>query len=205
MLGGHLDSVVDGPGINDNGSGVAALLEVARGVASIGVPDGTTVRIAFWGGEEFGLLGSGAYVRGLSASERARIVAYLNLDMVGSPNGVTFVYSDPQGPRGSGAVTIDYEVWFQQHGLPTERDALGGSSDHYWFAQNGIPTGGIFSGATEVKTVEEASVEGGTAGAATDACYHLPCDTIDNVDLHRAATAADATLAVALRLASVTH
>ena len=67
MLGGHLDSVVDGPGINDNGSGVAALLEVARGVASIGVPDGTTVRIAFWGGEEFGLLGSGAYVRGLSA------------------------------------------------------------------------------------------------------------------------------------------
>ncbi len=205
MLGGHLDSVVDGPGINDNGSGVAALLEVARGVASIGVPDGTTVRIAFWGGEEFGLLGSGAYVRGLSASERARIVAYLNLDMVGSPNGVTFVYSDPQGPRGSGAMTIDYEVWFAQHGLPTERDALGGSSDHYWFAQNGIPTGGIFSGATEVKTTEEASVEGGTAGAATDACYHLPCDTLDNVDLHRAATAADATLAVALRLASVTH
>jgi Zn-dependent M28 family amino/carboxypeptidase len=202
MLGGHLDSVVDGPGINDNGSGIADLLEIARGVTAIGVPDGASVRIAFWGGEEFGLLGSGAYVHGLSGTERSAILAYLNLDMVGSPNGVTFVYDDPHGPRGSGGITIDYEVWFAQHDLPTEREELGGSSDHYWFAESGIPTGGLFSGATETKTAAQAAAEGGTAGTPTDACYHLPCDTIENVDLHRAAAYADATLAVALRLAA---
>ncbi len=202
MAGGHLDSVVDGPGINDNGSGVSALLEVARGVAEVGVPAGATVRIALWGGEEFGLLGSTAYVGGLDAAARGRIVAYLNLDMVGSPNGITFIYAPDGEPRGSGAITIDYEVWFEDRGLPAEREDLGGSSDHYAFGQAGIPVGGLFSGATEVKTTDQAAEFGGTSGAAMDSCYHLACDITANVDLDGSATMAGATLAVLLRVAA---
>ncbi len=202
MLGGHLDSVIDGPGINDNGSGVAALLEIARGIGEAGVPDGATIRLGFWGGEEFGILGSSAYVDGLADAERTAITAYLNLDMVGSTNGLTFVYADGHAPRGSGGITIDYEVWLEGRGLPSARLDLGGASDHRAFAEAGIPTGGIFSGATDVLSPEQARLFGGTAGAPTDPCYHLPCDTVDNVDLERAALHADATLAVALRLAT---
>lgn len=202
MLGAHLDSVIDGPGINDNGSGSAALLEIARGLTALGVPDAATVRLGFWGGEEFGILGSSAYVDGLTDADRAAIGAYLNLDMVGSPNGVDFVYADGHAPRGSGGITIDYEVWFESRGLPLERLDLGGASDHRAFAEAGIPTGGLFSGATDLKTDAQAERFGGTPGAPTDPCYHLPCDTVDNVDPGRAARLADATLAVALRLAA---
>lgn len=202
MLGAHLDSVIDGPGLNDNGSGVAALLEVARGISEVGVPQGATIRLGFWGGEEFGILGSSAYVDGLTDPERTAISAYLNLDMVGSPNGITFVYADGHARRGSGGITIDYEVWFEGRDLPSARLDLGGASDHRAFAEAGIPTGGIFTGATELKTAEQADVFGGTAGAPTDPCYHLACDTVENVDLERTALNADASLAVALRLAA---
>ena len=122
--------------------------------------------------------------------------------MVGSPNGVTFVYADGHAPRGSGGITIDYEVWLEGRGLPSARLDLGGASDHRAFAEAGIPTGGIFTGATDVLTPEQAELFGGTAGAPPDSCYHLPCDTVDNVDLERAALHADASLAVALRLAT---
>jgi Zn-dependent M28 family amino/carboxypeptidase len=202
MAGGHLDSVLDGPGINDNGSGVAALLEIARGAAQVGVPDGATLRLGFWGAEEFGILGSSAYVDGLTEDERGAMVAYLNLDMVGSPNGGMFIYADGGAPRGSGAVTIDYEVWLEDRGLPIERLDMGGGSDHFAFARAGIPIGGLFAGASEKMTDAQAHHFDATAGEAMDACYHLPCDDVDNVDLDRAATFADATLAVALRLAA---
>ena len=102
MLGAHLDSVVDGPGMNDDGSGVAALLEIARALA--GTRPGSTIRLAFWTGEEAGLTGSAHYVEGLGTQERAAIVAYLNVDMVGSPNGFVGVYDEPNGAPGSAAV-----------------------------------------------------------------------------------------------------
>lgn len=200
MLGAHLDSVIGGPGINDNGSGVAALLEIARGAAQLGVPEGSTLRLGFWGGEEFGLLGSSAYVDGLTDAQRTAMAAYINLDMVGSPNGTTLIYDDHGAPRGSGTITIDFEVWFESRGLPTEREDLGGSSDHYWFEQAGIPTGGLFAGANEIVTAEQGERFGATRREPMDACYHLPCDDPANVDLARAATFGDATLAVAFRL-----
>ena len=83
MAGAHLDSVQDGPGINDNGSGSAALLETAIQMAK--VKPANTVRFAWWGAEESGLLGSEHYVAGLTEDEADAIALYLNFDMVALP------------------------------------------------------------------------------------------------------------------------
>ncbi len=195
MLGAHLDSVFDGPGINDNGSGVAALLEVARGIVERGLPDGSAVRIAMWGGEELGDIGSRAYVAGLDDT----VSAYLNLDMAGSPNGGTFVYDEEQAAPGSEQLTEAFEVWLAARGELSERIDLGGSSDHFPFMLAGIPTGGLFAGAGESGSAAQPGA-GGTPGEPADACYHLACDDIGNVDLGRTALFAEATLAVTLQL-----
>jgi hypothetical protein len=193
MLGAHLDSVLDGPGINDNGSGVVALLEVARAMAAAGVPEGWTVRIGLWAAEELGSIGSRAYASGIGDEVRA----YLNLDMTGSVNGANLVYAETGAVPGSEAITIAYEAWFAARGLDSHRADLGGASDHFGFIEAGIPTGGLFSGATETGGAANPSSGG---GAAMDPCYHLACDTVDNVDLERVARFADATSAVVLEL-----
>jgi Iap family predicted aminopeptidase len=195
MLGAHLDSVLDGPGLNDNGSGVAALLEVARAAARSGIPDGWALRIGLWGAEEFGTIGSRTYVESLDD----RVVAYLNLDMAGSINGATLVYDEPAAAPGSERITEAFEAWFAERGLPTERVDLGGSSDQYGFQQAGIPTGGLFAGASASGSASAPSASGGPA-VAPDPCYHIGCDDIDNVDLDRVALFAAATHAVALVL-----
>ena len=200
MLGGHLDSVHDGPGINDNGSGVAALLEVARVLAED--HPSVRVRLAFWAGEEFGLLGSRQWTEALRSAERAEITAYLNLDMLGSPNYVPLVYDSSSAAPGSAQIT-DFLVGFlEEAGIGAEPADLGGSSDHAPFDALGIPTGGIFSGATEPKTAAQAAEFGGTADAAMDACYHLACDTLANVDVDVVASFARAALALAVAIAS---
>ncbi|HEY8180466.1 MAG TPA: M20/M25/M40 family metallo-hydrolase, partial [Candidatus Limnocylindria bacterium] len=199
MLGGHLDSVHDGPGINDDGSGVAALLEMARAVA--GGVDGGRIRFAFWAGEEYGLYGSRAYVTSLSPEEVSALAGYLNLDMLGSLNAVPFVYDDGQAAPGSEQITEFLVQALEAAGTGAERMDLGGSSDHFSFEQAGIPTGGIFSGATELKTDAEASEFGGQADQPLDACYHLACDTPENVDSQQVATFAEAAAAAAVALA----
>ena len=195
VLGGHLDSVLEGPGINDNGSGVAALLEVGRGLAAGGVPEGATVRIGLWGGEELGTVGSTAYVETLDDEP----IAYLNLDMAGSTNGSSLVYDEEGAARGSAAITAAFEAWFTARGEPTDRVDLGGSSDHRAFAAAGIPTGGLFAGAMASGTAARPGSSPG-AGELPDPCYHLGCDDIANVDVARVALFAEATLAVALEL-----
>ena len=199
MFGGHLDSVHDGPGINDDGSGVAALLEMARAVA--GGVDGGRIRFAFWAGEEYGLYGSRAYVTSLSPDEVSALAGYLNLDMLGSLNAVPFVYDDGQAAPGSEQITEFLVQALEAAGTGAERMDLGGSSDHFSFEQAGIPTGGIFSGATELKTDAEASEFGGQADQPLDACYHLACDTPENVDSQQVATFAEAAAAAAVALA----
>ncbi|MEO7334270.1 MAG: M20/M25/M40 family metallo-hydrolase [Gemmatimonadales bacterium] len=198
MLGGHLDGVHDGPGINDNGSGMAALLEIARVLAD--EEPVARIRLAFWGGEEFGLLGSGDYVEALDADGRAEIAAYLNFDMLGSPNYVPIVYDEPGAAPGSAGIADFLDTYLRGVGVSPERMDLAGGSDHYFFSQAGIPTGGLFSGATEVKTDAQAAEYGGTAGKAMDTCYHLACDTVDRVDLDLVATFADAAVAVTLAI-----
>lgn len=197
IVGGHLDSVLEGPGINDNGSGVAALLEVARGVAAAGVPDGATVRVALWGGEELGTVGSRAYVDDLSDD----VIAYINLDMAGSLNGANLVYDESEAADGSAAITAAFEAWFAARGEPSAAVDLGGSSDHAGFIAAGIPTGGLFAGATDAGSAAQPG-SGASAGPPADACYHLACDDLDNVDVRRVALFAEAVLAVALGLAA---
>jgi Iap family predicted aminopeptidase len=157
MAGGHLDSVPAGPGINDNGSGTAALLEIADALG--GRAPGARIRLAFWGAEELGLIGSRQYVRGLEPGEREEIAAYLNLDMVGSPEPEFGVYTD-----------TDPAIERLLRGLVgprSEEESAGRNSDHAPFERAGVPVGGLFTG----------------AGEPHDPCYHRSCDDIDNIDL----------------------
>ena len=196
MLGGHLDSVLDGPGLNDNASGVVALLEIARALVARGVPDGWTVLIGLWGGEEFGDIGSRAYVEdGMADGLRA----YLNLDMAGSVNGAAFVYDEAAAPPGSERITELYEAALHDREVPSERVDIGGSSDHFAFMQAGIPSGGLFAGASGTGSAAQPSASS-SGGEAPDACYHLACDDIDNVDVDRVALFAEATYDVAVAL-----
>jgi Zn-dependent M28 family amino/carboxypeptidase len=195
MTGAHLDSVVPGPGVNDNGSGSAAILEVAQQMAK--VKPKNKVRFAWWGAEELGLLGSEHYVADLEAnapSELEKIALYLNFDMVGSPNYALFVYdgdnskfpvgpSAAEGPEGSGAIEKLFHDYFAGEGTPSAETPFSGRSDYGPFIAVGIPAGGLFTGAEGVKTAEEAALFGGTAGVAYDACYHQACDTIANVNV----------------------
>ncbi len=189
MLGGHLDSVVDGPGINDNGSGTMTILEIARRLLAItaaagGGDQAWKLRVAFWTGEETGLWGSGAYVGSLDRAASGAIEAYLNFDMLGSANGVRLVYdgADTSRPVEGAAVTALFGRAFDGAGLAWEPASLGGSSDHFVFDRAGIVTGGLFSGANEHKSAAHVGIFGGTADAPEDACYHLACDTVDNID-----------------------
>jgi hypothetical protein len=190
MAGAHLDSVTEGPGINDDGSGSAALLETALMMAKL-KPE-NTVRFAWWAAEELGLLGSTDYVTGLSQAERDRIALYMNYDMVGSPNYIFMVYDADQStfeapvpiPPGSTAIEDLYESYYTLVGEPYDDTAFDARSDYQAFIEAGIPSGGLFTGAEVPKTEEQAAIWGGTAGQPFDPCYHQACDTFANVDLH---------------------
>jgi Zn-dependent M28 family amino/carboxypeptidase len=178
-----------GPGINDNGSGTAALLETAVHLG--GAPAVTNaVRFAFWGAEEEGLVGSTSYVRALSEADRNRIALYLNLDMVGSPNPGYFVYDGDNsdnvgaGPGPEGSATIERVLLDQlaTTGVTGEGTDFDGRSDYGPFIAAGIPSGGLFTGAEEPKTAEQAQKWGGAAGKPDDPCYHQACDRTSNVD-----------------------
>ena len=191
VVGAHLDSVPEGPGINDNGSGSATILEIAEEMAELGYTEKLQrqVRFAFWGAEEFNLLGSEYYVANLSNRQLAKIYANLNFDMLGSTNYVRFVYdgdgSDTPdtgaGPDGSDVIEDVFTSYFESQGLASEPTAFDGRSDYGPFIAAGIPAGGLFSGAEDLKTPEQAAIYGGTAGVPYDPCYHEACDDITNL------------------------
>ena len=181
MLGAHLDSVIDGPGVNDNGSGVAALLEIARSLG--GATPRSTIRLGFWGAEEVGLHGSFHYFEGLSAEEREAIRVYLNADMVASPNGYAAVYNESGAPAGSATVRDLLAAAIERAGGTPQILELGGGSDHLAFQQGGIPIGGVFSGANETVSPQQATASGSKAGAPADPCYHMACDDGSDLDL----------------------
>jgi len=186
MVGAHLDSVPEGPGINDNGSGVAALLEIA--VRLGGSPAvSNAVRFAWWGSEEDGLRGSTRYVEGLSEDDRDRISFYLNVDMVASPNPAYLVqggkgHGSRSGPAGSATVARVLVEQLAATGITAEVTRFEGDSDYAPFIDAGIPSGGVLSGDRQEKTAEQAERWGGQAGEVFDRCYHRACDRLDNID-----------------------
>jgi Zn-dependent M28 family amino/carboxypeptidase len=186
VAGAHLDSVDRGPGLNDNGSGSALVLEVAESLA--GTRPANRLRFVWWGGEELGLLGSRHYVSGLSPTELRRHALYLNFDMVGSENFVPFVYEGSGNgsaapPRGSAEIERVFTRYFAARGQRVVPTGLGGGSDHAPFARAGIPVGGLFTGADEDKSAAQRAAFGGQEGEPYDACYHRSCDTLANVDV----------------------
>jgi Zn-dependent M28 family amino/carboxypeptidase len=186
MVGAHLDSVNAGPGINDNGSGSAAILEVAKQMSK--VKPRNKVRFALWGAEESGLVGSIHYVNNLTQAQQDAITLYLNFDMIGSPNHVFFIYDGDDsdvvgagpGPSGSAQIEDVFESFFVSRGIPYKGTDFSGRSDYGPFIAVGIPSGGLFTGAEGIKTAAEAALWGGTAGQQYDPCYHLACDTYAN-------------------------
>ncbi|MFH9729379.1 M28 family metallopeptidase [Streptomyces sp. NPDC017260] len=177
MAGSHLDSVSSGPGINDNGSGSAAVLETALAVARSGHQPAKHLRFAWWGAEELGLVGSRYYVNSLGSANRAKISGYLNFDMIGSPNPGYFVYDDDP------TIERTFQDYYTGLGISTEIETEGdGRSDHAPFKNAGVPVGGLFSGADYRKTSAQAAKWGGTAGQPFDRCYHSSCDTTANIN-----------------------
>ena len=189
MIGAHLDSVTAGPGINDNGSGSAANLEVALAVARTNFQPQRHLRFGWWGAEELGLRGSTAYVNSLTSAQRAAIGGYLNFDMVGSPNPGYFLYDGDNsdgtgsgpGPAGSAEIEQTLAAYFTSIGVPTRGTDFDGRSDYGPFIANGIPAGGIFTGAEGRKTAAQVQLWGGTA-STFDPCYHAACDTTANIN-----------------------
>jgi Zn-dependent M28 family amino/carboxypeptidase len=207
MAGAHLDSVSAGPGINDNGSGSGTLLELALQIADLGIEPRNTIRFAWWGAEEAGLIGSQFYVDSLSKSEAKDIELYLNFDMIGSPNFARFVYDGDgsafgiKGPTGSDDIEEVFEDFFASQGLASEPTAFDGRSDYDAFITAGIPAGGLFTGAEGAKTAEQVPLYGGLStfdgeSVSYDPCYHQACDSLDPI-----ADGADAALYTALNAA----
>jgi Zn-dependent M28 family amino/carboxypeptidase len=180
LLGAHLDSIESGPGINDNGSGVATLLELALQARKLGFQPQQPVRFAFWAGEEAGEFGSRDYVKSLD-NPADDVASVVNLDMVGSPNPEPYVY------EGDSTIQEALSEALRSEGLEPVAVDLEGRSDHAAFQEAGIPTGGLYTGADEPAS----------NGQPHDNCYHRACDTIDNVDLEMLEQMADAlTIAV---------
>ncbi|WHM38711.1 M28 family metallopeptidase [Streptomyces sp. BPTC-684] len=196
-LGSHLDSVPAGPGINDNGSGSAGLLEVALKLAKETKqtkkhprPTANKVRFAWWSGEELGLLGSEHYVKSLTPQQKQQIKLYLNFDMIASPNPAEFVYDGDDsdhvgagpGPDGSAQIERLLNGYLDKKHVPHWGKDFDGRSDYGPFIEQGIPAGGTFTGAEGIKTEEQAAKVGGQAGQPYDANYHAAGDTLKNID-----------------------
>ena len=192
MVGAHLDSVAEGPGINDNGSGVAAVLETALQLGS-SPQTNNAVRFGFWGAEEYGLLGSANYLESLDAEALRDIALYLNFDMLGSPNPGYFTLDGdqstiirgegvPRVPEGSAGIERTLAAYLDGAGKPAQDSSFNGRSDYDAFTQAGVPAGGLFSGAEAEKTQQQAEVWGGEAGAKFDPNYHTDRDTLDKID-----------------------
>jgi hypothetical protein len=210
MLGAHLDSVQDGPGINDNGSGTSALLEIATHLKKVGKLR-NTVRFAWWGAEENGLVGSTHYVNDLVADDPdqlASIATYLNFDMIGSPNYIIGVYDadassyPPTAPVPPGSVETEqvFRDYFDSIGQPVVDYQFSGRSDYQAFINNGVASGGLSTGSNGLKQPFEAELFGGEAGVSYDYNYHSPADDISNVALEALDIQSDAIAHAVVRL-----
>jgi Zn-dependent M28 family amino/carboxypeptidase len=192
MAGAHLDSVPEGPGINDNGSGVAAVLETAVQLGN-SPPVHNAVRFGFWGAEELGLIGSRNYVESLNLDGLKDLALYLNFDMLASPNPGYFTYDGDQSlpadargqpvvPEGSAGIERTLVAYLKSAGKTAQDTSFDGRSDYDGFTLAGIPAGGLFSGAEVKMSADQAKLWGGTADQPFDPNYHQKTDTLEHID-----------------------
>ncbi len=193
MVGAHLDSVSEGPGINDNGSGVAAVLETALQLGPSAAVQ-NAVRFGFWGAEELGLRGSNNYVESRSVDQLKDIALYLNFDMLASPNPGYFSYdgdqsvppnpgdANPRVPEGSAGIERSFVAYLKDAGEMAQDTSFDGRSDYDAFSLAGVPAGGLFSGAEEKMSEHQAELWDGRAGEPFDPNYHKKTDTLDHID-----------------------
>jgi Zn-dependent M28 family amino/carboxypeptidase len=207
VVGGHLDSVYEGPGINDDGSGVSTMLETAEQITALGIQPTNKVRFIFFSGEEQGLLGSDYYVSQLSKKQIQDISVMLDFDMLASPNYARFIYDGNgdehgfAGPNGSGTIERVFKEFWDSQGLAYETIPFDGRSDYDAFTTAGVPAGGIFAGAEDVKQPYQVALYGGTAGEAFDRCYHQLCDDLTNINDQGLAEHSDAAVHAILTFA----
>lgn len=200
MVGAHLDGVPTSPGINDNGSGVAAVLETAL---QLGPSPSVTnaVRFAFWGASEQGLGGSTDYVFGLDRDRLNDIALYLDFDMLGSPNPGFFTYDGDQSaspsrdiapadvPAGSAGIERTLAGYLNLAGKRPADMPLSADTDYSPFLVVGVPIGGMTTGASQRKTGTQGRLWGGSAGTAFDPNYHGARDSVDNINADALAVA----------------
>lgn len=175
LFGAHLDSVSRGPGINDDGSGSAALLQIALTLARTDPDMARHVRFGWWASEEQDIDGSNYYVDTKGTDD---LEAYVNLDMVASPNaGYFLTYPDST----YAAPIVGYLDSVGR--TPEKMDGHCRCSDDQPFTQAGVPTVYLATGDVDKMTEKEAQEWGGTAGEAFDPCYHQACDSYpDNIN-----------------------
>ncbi|MDR6226207.1 M20/M25/M40 family metallo-hydrolase [Desmospora profundinema] len=165
VVGAHYDSVQGSPGANDNASGSATLLEMARVLSKEKLRH--DVRVIFFGAEEVGLVGSTRYVQSLHADELSRIAAMINLDMVGVGDTLGILTASEDDESFVADLAEDY---VQTYGYNYERGAST-RSDHRPFAQAGIPVAFLHY--------------------SPDPYYHSPEDSLDKIskrNLHNTGT-----------------
>lgn len=187
VVGAHLDSVPEGPGLNDNGSGSSTVLEIALQWYALGLKNENKIQFSWWGSEEVGLIGSRYFVRDLQnkPDKFNNIAMNLNFDMLGSPNyylGIHDGSTAVNAQNGSMVITSMFEDYFNILELDYDLIELRAGSDFVPFVEAGIPAGGLAAGAGSIKSDDGRSRFGGLANAPYDPCYHQYCDTIDNVN-----------------------
>ena len=212
MLGAHLDGVRDSAAINDNASGVAALLETAKELSQRDEPN-NKVRFAWWGAEEFPeAVGSRHYVEDLAennSDELDAIAAYLNFDMVASPNYVIAVYdarvSDRDSrldkPEGSLEIMELFTDYFDSREQPWVPVTWNIISDQVAFTEADVAVGGLFTGSGERKSTREAELFDGAADQPRDPNYHTSGDDISNVNREALGIMTDAITQATISLA----
>jgi hypothetical protein len=187
-IGSHLDSVPAGPGINDDGSGSAINLELALKWPTIDQDPENLYQAMWWGSEEEGLVGSRYFVRQLNQTGTlSNYALYINMDMLASPNYILKILdgnttADPSIRAPSSVITQLFQNSFEDQVVSYKLTAMNGGSDFLPFIEAGIPSSGLLSGAGEIKTPEDRAIYGGLANAPLDPCYHLPCDTVLNIN-----------------------
>jgi Zn-dependent M28 family amino/carboxypeptidase len=193
MVGAHLDGPRGGPGINDNGSGVAAVLETALQLGPL-PPVNNAVRFVFWGADQDGPNGAMDYVFGLDDERLNDIALYLDFVMLGSANAGFFTDDgDQSGPPGAGVSAADVPEgsagiertlggYLNLAGKRPADMPLSTRTDYHPFMVAGVPIGGMTAGASQTKTTVQARLWGGQPGVWFDPNYQSARDTAGNIN-----------------------